>query len=102
MVSFRAVATAAIGLPRFAATRLASALLGDPSVVGGSLARLAGARIETKITDQICGIFETTHITDGGCNARRYRHVDARQRHQPPYDRVGHGGPRDVGFHVLE
>jgi hypothetical protein len=53
----------------------------DPPMVGGSLARLASARVEAEIADQPRWISEEPDVTDGSRNARCDGHVDAGERH---------------------
>ena len=82
--------------------RLASALLGDPPMIGRCLAGLAGAPIEAEIADQLFRVAKAPDVADGSRNAVHIRHVYAGQRHQLPDDRIRHGGLRDVGFHIFE
>jgi hypothetical protein len=58
-------------------------VLGDPSVHGGTSSRLAHARVEPEVADQLGGRSEAAEVADCGHNRERDGHVDAGDRHQP-------------------
>ncbi len=65
------------------ATGMASALLGDPPMVGRSGARLPDAGVYAEVADQLLRTVEASNISDSRCHGERHHHVDARDCHQP-------------------
>jgi len=63
------------------AASMSAALLGDPSVVGGSRSRLPDAWVKAKITHELFRRFEPARVSDRGYDCQRDDHVDAGDGH---------------------
>lgn len=73
-----------------------------PPVISGALARLARARVQSKVADQLGWIVKAPHIADGGRDAGCDGHIDAGQCHQASDGRVSHSHFGNIGLYVLE
>jgi len=54
-----------------------------PAVIGGGRARLAHARVEAEVADELLRSVEAPHLANRGHDGKRHDHVDAGDRHQP-------------------